>query len=193
MSAFDPSTGAYYPVKSDSVTVFFTASVPSTVEKAYPTSGGSARRVPSTFFLLSAAALTAVACLAAWRHLRGKRRPEHGKAETQDLAENGLAPVSFDATPHLRAAGRLLSDGRPAECCRALHRLLTGMAESRYGVSFVMGREVFTEGLVGHGVARKEAEDWAALLVACEVEAFRPVADAEAAGRLLEKVGRLLA
>jgi len=193
MSAFDPSTGGYYPLKSDSVTVFFTASVPSTVEKADPTSGGSARRVPSTVFLLSAAALTAFACLAAWRHLRGKRLPERRKAEKQAIAENGTAPVSFDAAPHLRAAGRLLSDGRPAECCRALQRLLSGVVESRYGVSFVMGREVFTEGLVRHGVAEKEAEDWAELLLACEVEAFRPVADAEAAGILLEKAGRLLA
>jgi hypothetical protein len=92
----------------------------------------------------------------------------------------------------LEAAGILLSQGRPSDCCRELERALAEAAEVRYNVSASAGEEAFTQGLVRNGVPTDRADEWVGLVRACQVEGFNPLAGSEVAGGLLERARRLL-
>ena len=192
MSAFDPSSGRYYPLIAEPVRVEVSASAgrPMDDQPTVVEPGGSLWK--SSRPVLFIAALAVAAVFAALYHFIPRATSQAGKTVMTLADETIQAPLPFDVGRGLEAAERLLSEGRAADGCRALGRLLTGVAESRFGADASVGMDGFSGQLVGRGLAWSVAEEWADLLKGCEIEAYRPIADAESAGRLLERTRRLL-
>jgi hypothetical protein len=186
MSAFDPSTGKYYPVKADPVFVTVVAEGKGSPSIEAPSSDGVHPFIP----ILIVAVLSAVVGMAVF--FRSKRRMTHVRGEAPVVFDQPGHSPAFDVRTLLSDAERLVSEGLPADGCRELGRALSGLAESRFGVNASAGMERFTEELVSTGWDRGKAEEWADLIRGCEIEAYRPVADAASAGRLLERARILL-
>lgn len=190
MSAFDPTTGGYYKLNADPVKVIVSSPLTSNGEETVSDTGARGKPLGSAF--LFTAGLAVLASVAAWLLLSHRRRKPARVESVAPSSEMTSASFSFDIESVIRDTERMLSEGRTADACRELHRALARTAELRFGLGPSEGRDEFIRGLVRNGLSFRKAEEWWELLVGCEVEAFRPVADAGAAAGLLERAVRLL-
>ncbi len=191
MSAFDPSTGRFYAIRSEPLAVTVKAAV--SVKDKSPSSdlvGGDGGPVSLPVLFVGAMAILASLAVLYLKPSKGRRARRGTRGPAEGVAAR--LPASYEVGPRLVAAERLLSEGRVADGCREIAGALAGLAESRFGVLASAGMDRFREELVLSGLAQTEAEEWADLLKSCEIEAYRPVAEAEVAVSLLNRTRRLM-
>ena len=192
MSAFDPEKGAYYKLEAEPVTISVVPSIGSAVDEEQTSPvRPDLTGVPFPLLWIGIPLLVVIGAFAMSGRIRRKGRSRIA-VDAKPIMEEFRLPSPHPSGMRLEAAGILLSQGRPSDCCRELELALAEAAEVRYNVSASAGEEAFTQGLVRNGVPTDRADEWVGLVRACQVEGFNPLAGSEVAGGLLERARRLL-